>query len=404
MGRLMCWIEARLPVMAFWNRHFCQYYVPKNLNALYLFGSLALLLLVNQVLSGIWLAMSYQPSVEQAFASVQYLMREVEFGWLIRHLHSTGASALFVVMYVHLFRGFLYGSYQKPRELVWVLGMWLYVGLMAEAFLGYLLPWGQMSYWGAQVILALLEAIPGVGDTLAQWVRGDYVLSGVTLNRFYALHVVAIPLGLLLLVLLHLVALRRVGSNNPAGIEIKKTLDKAGRPLDGIPFHPYYTVKDLLGVAVFLLLFCGVVFFYPDMHGLFLERSNAELADPLKTPEHIAPLWYFTPFYAMLRAVPDKLLGIFTMGAAIALLFMLPWLDRSPVRSMRYKGWVSRAALLGLCGAFLGLGVLGLLTPSPEHLLLARVLTLVYFACLLLLPFYSRMERCLPVPARISSP
>ncbi|RRW41676.1 cytochrome bc complex cytochrome b subunit [Pseudomonas luteola] len=401
MSRLKAWLNARFPASRLWGEHLSHYYAPKNFNVLYFFGSLALLVLVNQLVTGIWLAMSYTPTAAGAFASIEYIMRDVDYGWLIRYLHSTGASAVFIVVYLHMFRSLLYGSYQKPRELVWVFGMLLYLVLMAEAFMGYLLPWGQMSYWGAQVIIALFGAIPVVGEDLAQWIRGDYLISGITLNRFFALHVIALPLLLVGLVVMHILALHEVGSNNPLGVDIRKSLDETGRPLDGIPFHPYYTVKDLMGVAVFLFIFCSVVFFFPEGGGYFLERSNFEIADPLKTPEHIAPVWYFTPFYAMLRAVPDKLAGIMIMGAAIAVLFVVPWLDRSPVKSMRFKGWMSRLALLLFCMAFVALGVLGVLPPTSERIFLSRLATVLYFGYFVFMPFYTRVERVGLVPERV---
>ncbi|RZA14455.1 MAG: cytochrome bc complex cytochrome b subunit, partial [Proteobacteria bacterium] len=373
MRGLLQWIEARLPVGRVWRDHLSHYYVTKNLNFFYIFGSLALLMLLNQLLTGIWLTMNYTPTAEGAFASIEYIMRDVEYGWLLRYLHSTGASAFFIVIYLHMFRGLLYGSYQKPRELVWVFGMSIYLLLMAEAFMGYLLPWGQMSYWGAQVIISLFGAIPIVGADLAKWIRGDYLVSGVTLNRFFALHVVALPLLIVGLVVLHILALHQVGSNNPEGIDIKRHLDAKGKPLDGIAFHPYYTVKDLLGVAIFLFVFSAVVFFFPQMGGYFLEPANFEPADMLKTPEHIAPIWYFTPFYAILRAVPDKLMGVLAMAFAIAILFVLPWLDRSPVKSMRYKGWFSRAALALFCVALVTLGYVGMHPATAITTWVARV-------------------------------
>ncbi|WP_462401861.1 cytochrome b [Pseudomonas sp. Marseille-QA0332] len=402
MSKLMDWIDARFPATRMWEEHLSKYYAPKNFNVLYFFGSLALLVLVNQLVTGVWLTMSFTPTAEEAFASVEYIMRDVEYGWILRYLHSTGASAFFIVVYLHMFRGLLYGSYQKPRELVWVFGMLIYLALMAEAFMGYLLPWGQMSYWGAQVIISLFGAIPVIGDDLTQWIRGDYLVSGITLNRFFALHVVALPIVILGLVALHILALHEVGSNNPDGIDIKKTKDENGVPLDGIPFHPYYTVKDILGVVVFLLVFCAVVFFFPEMGGYFLEKPNFEPANAFKTPEHIAPVWYFTPFYAILRAVPDKLFGVMAMGAAIAALFVLPWLDRSPVRSMRYKGWPSRLALAIFCVAFVTLGVLGVQAPSPGRTLLAQVCTVFYFAYFILMPFYTAVENTKPVPQRVT--
>ncbi len=402
MSKFMEWIDARFPATKMWEDHLSKYYAPKNFNFYYFFGSLALLVLVNQLLTGVWLTMSYEPSAEGAFASVEYIMRDVEYGWILRYLHSTGASAFFVVVYLHMFRGLLYGSYQKPRELVWIFGMLIYLALMAEAFMGYLLPWGQMSYWGAQVIISLFGAIPVIGADLTEWIRGDYLISGITLNRFFALHVVAVPIVLLALVVLHILALHEVGSNNPDGVDIKKLKDENGVPLDGIPFHPYYTVKDIVGVVVFLFVFCFVVFFMPEMGGYFLERPNFEQANSLKTPEHIAPVWYFTPFYAILRAVPDKLMGVVAMGGAIAVLFVLPWLDRSPVKSMRYKGWMSKIWLWVFCISFVILGVLGVLAPTPERTLLARICTILYFAYFILMPFYTRMEKTKPVPERVT--
>lgn len=402
MSKFMDWIDARFPATKMWEDHLSKYYAPKNFNFLYFFGSLALLVLVNQIVTGVWLTMSFTPSAEEAFASVEYIMRDVEYGWILRYLHSTGASAFFIVVYLHMFRGLLYGSYQKPRELVWLFGMLIYLALMAEAFMGYLLPWGQMSYWGAQVIISLFGAIPVIGDDITQWIRGDYLISGITLNRFFALHVVALPIVILGLVVLHILALHEVGSNNPDGIDIKKHKDENGIPLDGIPFHPYYTVKDIVGVVVFLFVFCAVVFFFPEMGGYFLEKPNFEQANAFKTPEHIAPVWYFTPFYAILRAVPDKLMGVIAMGAAIAVLFVLPWLDRSPVRSMRYKGWISKLFLLVFCVAFIVLGVLGVLAPTPGRTLLSQVCTVLYFAYFLLMPFYTRLEKTKPVPERVT--
>ncbi|MCL7461508.1 cytochrome bc complex cytochrome b subunit [Pseudomonas sp. NW5] len=402
MSKFMEWVDARFPATKMWEDHLAKYYAPKNFNFWYFFGSLALLVLVNQILTGIWLTMSFEPSAEGAFASVEYIMRDVEYGWILRYMHSTGASAFFVVVYLHMFRGLMYGSYQKPRELVWIFGMLIYLVLMAEAFMGYLLPWGQMSYWGAQVIISLFGAIPVIGADLTQWIRGDYLISGITLNRFFALHVIALPIVLLGLVVLHIIALHEVGSNNPDGIDIKKKKDANGVPLDGIPFHPYYTVKDIVGVVVFLFVFCTVIFFFPEMGGYFLEKPNFEPANPFKTPAHIAPVWYFTPFYAILRAVPDKLLGVIAMGAAIAVLFVLPWLDRSPVRSMRYKGWLSRIWLAIFVVSFVILGVLGVLAPTPGRTLLSQVCTVLYFAFFILMPFYTRMEKTKPVPERVT--
>lgn len=408
---LMGWVDARFPATKMFEDHMSKYYAPKNFNFWYFFGSLAMLVLVNQLLTGIWLTMMYNPSGEGAFASVELnIMRDVEYGWLIRYLHSTGASAFFAVVYLHMFRGMMYGSYRAPRELVWIFGMLIYLALMAEGFMGYLLPWGQMSYWGAQVIISLFGAIPYVGDALMEWIRGDYLLSGITLNRFFALHVVALPIVILALVVLHIIALHEVGSNNPDGIEIKKLKDENGVPLDGIPFHPYYSVHDIVGVVVFLAVFLTIVFFFPDGGGYMLEKPNFEPANPLKTPDHIAPVWYFTPFYAILRAVPDKLLGVIAMGAAIAILFVLPWLDRSPVKSIRYKGWISKVTLMVFAVNFVILGICGVKQPDlhveflPFELTyraLGQIGTVYYFAYFILMPFWTPREKCKPVPARV---
>jgi len=396
------WIDTRLPVVDFWNKHLAQYYAPKNFNFWYFFGSLALLVLVNQIITGIWLTMHYKPSAADAFASVEYIMRDVPSGYLIRYMHSTGASAFFLVIYLHMFRGLIYGSYRQPRELVWIFGMLIYLALMAEAFMGYVLPWGQMSYWGAQVIVNLFGAIPVIGEGLAEWIRGDYLISDATLNRFFALHVVALPIAILLLVVLHLAALHEVGSNNPDGVDIKKKKDENGKPLDGIAFHPYYTVKDLVGVGFFLIIFAFVIFFAPEMGGLFLEHDNFVPANSLVTPEHIKPVWYFTPFFAILKAIPDKFLGVVAMFAAIGLLFLLPWLDRSPVRSVRYKGWLSKIAIMLFVIAFLGLGVLGMMSGSKLQTDLARLFTLIYFAFFLLMPIWSAKDKTKPVPERVT--
>jgi ubiquinol-cytochrome c reductase cytochrome b subunit len=403
------WVDERLPIVRAWDTHMGKYYAPKNFNFWYFFGVLSLLVLVNQLLTGVWLTMLYEPSAEGAFASVEYIMRDVEYGWLLRYMHSTGASAFFAVVYLHMFRGLLYGSYKKPRELVWVFGMLIYLALMAEGFLGYVLPWGQMSYWGAQVIVSLFGAIPVIGPDIVEWVRGDYLISGITLNRFFALHVVAVPIVLLALVVLHLLALHHVGSNNPDGIEIKKNKDANGVPLDGIAFHPYYTVHDIVGVIVFLFIFCTIIFFMPEMGGYFLEHANFEQANSLKTPEHIAPTWYYTPFYAMLRAVTYPLFGLdakfwgfVVMGSAIAILFVLPWLDRSPVKSWRYKGWMSRVAIVSFAVAFLVLGYLGAMPATPGRTVVAQLFTVVYFAFFLLMPWYTKIEKTKPVPERVT--
>jgi ubiquinol-cytochrome c reductase cytochrome b subunit len=406
---LMRWVDDRLAVTQAYEDHLSKYYAPKNFNFWYFFGSLALLILVNQILTGIWLTMNYNPSAEGAFASIEYIMRDVDYGWLLRYLHSTGASAFFVVVYLHMFRGLMYGSYRNPRELLWLFGMAIYLVLMAEAFMGYLLPWGQMSYWGAQVIISLFGAIPVVGADLQQWIRGDYLISGITLNRFFALHVIALPIVLLALVVLHVLALHEVGSNNPDGIEIKKNKDAKGIPLDGIPFHPYYSVKDIVGVVVFLFIFCVVVFFFPEGGGYMLEAPNFEPANSLKTPDHIAPVWYFTPFYAMLRAVTyplfgfdAKLWGVIVMGAGIAILFVLPWLDRSPVKSIRYKGMISKVMLAIFAVSFVVLGFCGSMAASDQPAWLAPVATTLYFVFFLAMPWYSKIDSTKPVPERVT--
>ncbi len=396
------WVDARLPIMRAWNTHMGKYYAPKNFNFWYFFGVLSLLVLVNQLLTGIWLTMNYTPSAENAFASVEYIMRDVDYGWILRYMHSTGASAFFIVVYLHMFRALLYGSYKKPRELIWIFGMLIFVILMAEAFVGYVLPWGQMSYWGAQVIISLFGAIPVVGEDIVTWIRGDYLISGITLNRFFALHVVALPIVLLALVVLHLLALHEVGSNNPDGVEIKKTKGPDGIPLDGVAFHPYYTVHDLQAIAVFLFIFCGIIFFLPEMGGYFLEFANFEEANNLKTPEHIAPVWYFTPFYSVLRAVPDKFWGFVAFAASVAIPFLLPWLDRSPVKSWRYRGNINRVMLVLFVASFLILGVLGVKAPTPSRTFLAQICSVFYFAFFLLMPVWSALDKTKPVPERVT--
>ena len=397
------WLDSRMPTLKReWNRHMAEYYAPKNFNFWYLFGVLSLVVLVIQLITGIWLLMSYQGSAEQAFASVEYIMRDVELGWIIRYAHSTGASAFFIVVYMHMFRGLMYGSYKAPRELVWIFGMTIYVALMAEAFMGYVLPWGQMSYWGAQVIISLFGAIPVVGEDIVQRIRGDYLISGITLNRFMSLHVVALPIILIALVVMHIIALHDVGSNNPDGVSIKNHKDENGNPIDGLPFFPYFVIHDLTPIVVFLFVFCAILFFMPEMGGYFLEYANFEIANSLKTPEHIAPVWYFTPYYSMLRAVPDKLGGFITMAAAIAILFVLPWLDRSPVRSIRYKGIVSRAAILMLPAVFIILGYLGVKAPTPERTFLAQICTVLYFSYFIGIYFWTRLETTKPEPERIT--
>ena len=403
------WTNDRLPIMTAWEKHMSKYYAPKNFNFWYFFGVLSLVVLVIQLLSGIFLTMHYTNSAEGAFASVEYIMRDVEFGWLLRYIHSTGASAFFVVIYLHMFRGLMYGSYKKPRELIWVFGMAIYLVLMMEGFMGYVLPWGQMSYWGANVIVSLVGAIPVIGEDLLVWVRGDFLISGATLNRFFALHVVALPIILIALVVLHLLALHEVGSNNPDGIEIKKNKDANGIPVDGIPFHPFYTVHDLVGITVFFFVFCFIIFFVPEMGGYFLEPPNFQEANALVTPAHVPPVWYFTPFYSMLRAVTIPLLGIdakfwglIVMFGAIAILFVVPWLDRSPVKSIRYKGWYSRIALLIFTASFLILGYLGTLSVSPGRTFLAQVTTVLYFLFFFLMPWYTKKEQTFPEPSRVT--
>ncbi|MDR2215076.1 MAG: cytochrome bc complex cytochrome b subunit [Nevskiaceae bacterium] len=396
------WLNERLPVDSFMRDQLTGYYAPKNFNFWYFFGVLSIVALVIQLFSGIFLTMFYKVGEESSFDSVEYIMREVKYGWLIRYVHSTGASAFFIVVYLHMFRAFLYGSYKAPRELLWLFGMLIYLALMAEAFMGYVLPWGNMSFWGAQVIVNLFGTIPVIGPGLVEWIRGDYGIADATLNRFFSLHVVAVPLVLLLLVALHLVALRQNGSNNPDGVEIKARKGADGKPLDGIPFHPYYTVKDLVGVGLFLMLFTVVVFFVPTLGGLFLEAPNFEPANALSTPEHIAPVWYFTPFYAILRAVPDQQMGALLMAASVAFFVFLPWLDRSPVKSWRYRPLRWRIWLAIFTISFLVLGYLGLKPAEGTYVLLARIFTALYFAFFILMPFYTRGEPTDRVPDRVT--
>jgi len=449
---VLTWVDQRFPLMSLWRDHLSQYYAPKNFNFWYFFGGLAMLVLVIQIATGIFLVMHYKPSAAEAFASVEYIMRDVPAGWFIRYMHSTGASAFFVVVYLHMFRGLMYGSYRQPRELIWIFGMMIYLCLMAEAFFGYLLPWGQMSFWGAQVIINLFDALPIIGPDLSTWIRGDFVISDATLNRFFAFHVIAIPLVLLGLVAAHIMALHEVGSNNPDGVEIKQHKDAKGIPLDGIPFHPYYTVKDLLGVVVFLFLFFMVVFFMPEMGGYFLEFNNFIPADSLKTPPHIAPVWYFPPYYSILRAITEdfmlilaigvaaysiliwltarnqlvklaapaiglvvivlmkggplaleaKVWGVAMMGASTLIFFLLPWLDQSPVKSIRYKGPLFRTALSIFVIVFLVLGYYGTQTVTPAGTLISQIGTLIYFSFFLLMPWYSAMDKTKPVPDRVT--
>ncbi|WP_066731126.1 cytochrome bc complex cytochrome b subunit [Cupriavidus sp. D384] len=452
---LLGWIDARFPATQLWEDHLSKYYAPKNFNFWYFFGSLALLVLVIQIVTGIFLVMNYKPDgtlnaagIPVAFASVEFIMREVPWGWLVRYMHSTGASAFFVVVYLHMFRGLLYGSYRKPRELVWIFGCLIFLCLMAEAFMGYLLPWGQMSYWGAQVIVNLFSAIPVIGQDLSLFIRGDYVVSDATLNRFFSFHVIAVPLVLLGLVVAHIIALHEVGSNNPDGVEIKAKKDANGVPLDGIPFHPYYSVHDLLGVAGFLIIFSAVIFFFPEVGGYFLEANNFFPADPLKTPPHIAPVWYFTPFYSMLRATTSNFLpilwlffafvlgmvflrskdvrikigsvvilvilaagfkfidakfwGVLVMGGSVIVLFFMPWLDCSPVKSIRYRPAFHKSILVVFVVVFLVLGYLGVQPPSPVGEKVSQLGTLLYFAFFLTMPLWSRAGTFKPVPERVT--
>ena len=445
---LLTWVDQRFPLMSMWREHLAEYYAPKNFNVWYYFGSLALLVLVIQIVTGIFLVMHYKPDAAQAFASVEYIMRDVPWGWLIRYMHSTGASAFFIVIYLHMFKALMYGSYRQPRELLWIFGMIIYLMLMAEAFFGYLLPWGQMSFWGAQVIVNLFDALPLIGPDLALWIRGDYVVSDATLNRFFAFHVIAIPLVLIALVAAHIIALHEVGSNNPDGIDIKQNLGPDGHPVDGIPFHPYYSVKDTFGVMVFLALFSIVLFFMPEFGGYFLEYNNFIPADPLKTPPHIAPVWYFTPYYSILRATtPDfmyvlmvavfaywvlimrsrigggtkflstlvigavllgfwlidaKVWGVIFMGLAVMIFFLMPWLDQSPVRSIRYKGPLFRTALTLFVIVFLVLGYYGTQPVTDLGTRISQIGTMLYFAFFMLMPWYSRMDRTRPEPTRLT--
>ena len=396
------WVDERFPLTETFEYHMSKYYAPKNFNFWYLFGVLSIVVLVMQLLTGIWLAMNYIPSGEAAFASVEYIMRDVEYGWLLRYLHSTGASAFFIVVYLHMFRALMYGSYRKPRELLWLIGMAIFACLIVEGFFGYLLPWGNMSYWGAQVIVSLFGALPVIGEGLAEWIRGDFYISDITLNRFFAFHVIAVPIMLLLLVTVHIMALHEVGSNNPDGIEIKEHKDASGKPIDGVAFHPYHTSKDLVIIVVFLIAFCAVVFFAPELGGYFLEHANFEPANALQTPEHIAPVWYFTPFYAILRAFPSKLGGVALMGLAVLLPIFMPWLDRCRVKSIRYRGWTYKLALAIFAVSFLVLGFLGLQPATGGYVTAARVFTVLYLAFFILMPFYTRNEITKPVPARVT--
>ncbi len=420
-SRLLGWVDARLPIVKAYKTHMSEYYAPKNFNFWYFFGVISLFVLVNQLLTGVWLTMFYSPT--DPFGSVAYIMRDVQWGWLIRYLHAVGASAFFAVVYIHMWRGLLYGSYKPPRELVWIFGMLIYTAMMAEGFLGYVLPWGNMSYWGAQVIISLVGAVPWhvlpfiddatgreIGKALTIWVRGDFQLSTAAVNRFFALHVVAIPMVLIALVVFHLLALHTVGSNNPDGVEIHDHEDENGVPLDGIPFHPYYTVKDSVGVIVFLFVFLGFVFFFPEGGHYFIEQPNFTPADPLHTPAHIAPSWYYGPYYAILRSttidwfgITAKAWGVIAMGGAIAILYLVPWLDRNPVKSFRYKGWISKTAFILFGINFLVLGYLGTQEATPVMKLIGQICEVYYFLFfILVLPFAHRFEKSKPVPERIT--
>jgi len=415
-GNLLEWVDARFPLTASWKAHLSEYYAPKNFNFWYFFGSLALMVLVLQIITGIFLTMHYKPDaslnasgVPVAFASVEYIMRDVPWGWLIRYMHSTGASAFFLVVYLHMYRGLIYGSYRKPRELIWVFGVLIFLALMAEAFMGYLLPWGQMSYWGAQVIVNLFGAIPLIGEPLSIWIRGDFVVGDATLNRFFSFHVIAVPFVLVGLVAAHILALHEVGSNNPDGVEIKKKKDEKGIPLDGIPFHPYYTVKDIVGVVVFLAVFSVIVFFMPEGGGYFLEYNNFFPADPLVTPPHIAPVWYFTPYYSLLRAVTinffwidAKFWGVVAMGAGVVIFAFLPWLDRSPSKSIRYRGPIFKTLLAIWLVCFFVLGYLGVLAPTPGRTVVSQICTIYYFLFFLTMPIWSKLDKCKPEPDRVT--
>jgi len=406
MNNKQSWIDQRFPLSKVWNEHLAEYYTPRNFNFWYFFGGLAMLMLVMQLITGIFLTMHYKPDAANAFASVEYIMRDVEWGWLICYLHSTGASAFFVIIYLHMYRALLYGSYKGPRELLWILGMVLYVALTAEAFFGYVLPWGQMSFWGAQVIISLFGSVPVIGPDLLVWLLGDYAVGDAALNRFFSLHVIVLPLILVGLVFMHIVALHHVGSNNPDGIEIKKNKDTDGIPKDGIPFHPYFTIKDSVVVVGFLWLLCAVIFYAPALNGYFLEHANFVEANPLKTPEHIAPLWYLTPFYSVLRAVPplfgSQFPGVLAMGAAIFIFFALPWLDRSPVKSIRYRSPYYKWALGIFVISFVMLGWLGIKPVTPTYALLGRIFTVLYFSYFLLMPWYTSIGKVKEVPERVT--
>jgi ubiquinol-cytochrome c reductase cytochrome b subunit len=396
------WLDSRFPITEMWNRHAAKYYAPKNFNFWYFFGIFSTVVFINQIITGIWLSMFYVPTSAEAFSSVEEIMRHVKFGWLFRYMHSTGASAFFIVIYLHMYRGIMYGSFKKPRELVWLIGMLIYAVLLMESASGYILPWGQMSYWATKVLASLLTVVPFIGKSLAILVQGDYNVSGVTLHRFFSLHVIVFPMILGFLVWAHLMALHEVGSNNPDGIDIKKYKNAEGQPLDGVPFHPYYTVKDFFGVIIFLIIFFVAVFYFPTMGGFFLESANFAPANPLVTPLHIAPPWYMAPFYSILRAIPNKYFGVTMASAAVAALFVLPWLDRSKVRSIRYRGPWTKIALTIFVISFLTLGYLGTEPLTDSNIISSRIFTVLYFAFFIAMPFYTKYETTKPVPDRVS--
>ena len=399
--KVLNWINYRLPIVNTFERHLSKHPVPKKVNFWYLFGALASIVLILQIVTGIWLMMPYSNTEEGAFASIEYIMRDVDYGWIIRYMHTTGASMFFAIVYLHMFRGLLYGSYKKPKELVWIFGATIYLVMMAEGFLGYVLPYGQMSYWGAQVIISLFGAIPYIGESLEVWVRGDYYISGITISRFFALHVVALPLILIALVFLHLVALHEVGAGNPEGVDIEEFVDEDGVPLDSVPFFPYKVLSAMPAIGVFGLVFCIIMFFFPEGGGYFLELANFEEANPLVTPEHIAPVWYYAPYYTMLRAVPDPFGGLIVMAAAVAIIFVVPWLDRSNVASIRYKGILSKIAIVMFVVSFITLGYLGTVTVTETGKIMSIICTVMYFAFFLLMPIYTSIEKTYEVPKRL---
>tara|TARA_Y100000813_G_scaffold139673_1_gene101348 strand:+ start:531 stop:1739 length:1209 start_codon:yes stop_codon:yes gene_type:complete len=401
VNKVLNWINYRLPVVNTFERHLSKHPVPKKVNFWYLFGALASIVLILQIVTGIWLMMPYSNTEEGAFASIEYIMRDVDYGWIIRYMHTTGASMFFAIVYLHMFRGLLYGSYKKPKELVWIFGATIYLVMMAEGFLGYVLPYGQMSYWGAQVIISLFGAIPYIGESLEVWVRGDYYISGITISRFFALHVVALPLILIALVFLHLVALHEVGAGNPEGVDIEEFVDEDGVPLDSVPFFPYKVLSAMPAIGVFGLVFCIIMFFFPEGGGYFLELANFEEANPLVTPEHIAPVWYYAPYYTMLRAVPDPFGGLIVMAAAVAIIFIVPWLDRSNVASIRYKGILSKIAIVMFVVSFITLGYLGTVTVTETGKIMSIICTAIYFAFFLLMPIYTSIEKTYEVPERL---